>query len=187
MNVELKARITEANLGIIDINGFKFNLHKMEVGTLKDFKILLPIFNDISVGDCIVTEDWVITRLGTSNKPVDLCVRVKSFKLVPSEGFELSKYLNGNIVGKFLNSDKCYLRTVGVDAKPFYMATLKLKDSFDAPYEMLIVAFGNQAKKLSTVKKRSIIKCEVTVKHRKNEEGYEFAVINLEVISEVEK
>lgn len=185
MNCELKARITETNLEVVDINGFKFNLHKMEVGTLKDFKILLPIFNDVSVGDCIVTSDWDISRLGTCNKPVDLCVRVKNFELVPSDGFVPSKYLNGKIVGMFLNSDKCYLRTVGPDQKPFYMATLKIKDSFKIPYEMLIVAFGNQAKKLSTVKKQSIIECEVTIKHRRGAEGYEFAVISLEVISEV--
>jgi hypothetical protein len=185
MNSELKVRITEANLDVVDINGFKFNLHKMEVGNLKDFKILLPIFNDVSVGDCIVTTDWIITRLGKNNKPVDLCIRAMKFELVPSQGFEVSKYLNGKIVGMFLNSDKCYLRTVGPDAKPFYMATLKIKDSFKIPYEMLIVGFGNQAKKLSTVKKQSIIECEVTVKNRRDAEGYEFAVISLEVLQEV--
>jgi hypothetical protein len=186
MNCELKARITEANIGdVVDINGFKYNLHKMEVETLKGFKILLPIFNDISVGDCIVTSDWVITRLGTSDKPVDLCLCVKKFDFVPSEGFELSKYLNGKVVGMFLNSDKCYLRTVGPDAKPFYMATLKSKDMLKAPYAMPVVAFGNQAKKLSTVKKQSILECEVTVKERRYSEGYEFAIVNLEVISEV--
>lgn len=185
MNCELKARITEANIDVVDINGFKFNLHKMEIETLKDFKILLPIFNDVSVGDCIVTKDWIITRLGTCDKPVDLCVRVRSFDLVPSEGFQPSQYLNGKIVGMFLNSEKCYLRTVGPDKKPFYMATIKIKDSFSNSYAMLLVAFGNQAKKLSTVKKQSVIECNVTVKRRRDADGYEFAVIDLEVISEV--
>jgi hypothetical protein len=50
---------------------------------------------------------------------------------------------------------------------------------------MPVVAFGNQAKKLSTVKKQSILECEVTVKERRYSEGYEFAIVNLEVISEV--
>ena len=76
VNLELKLRITEANLGIVDINGFKYNLHKMEVGTLKDFKVLIPIFDAIQVGDCIVTENWIVTRLGQETQPVDLCVRL---------------------------------------------------------------------------------------------------------------
>ncbi len=185
MNCELKARITEANIDVVDINGFKFNLHKMEIETLKDFKILLPIFSDVSVGDCIVTTDWIISRLGNGNKPVDLCVRVKNFELVPSEGFKPSQYLNGKVVGMFLNSEKCYLRTVGPDKKPFYMATIKIRDSFKQPYSMCLVGFGNQAKKMSTVKKQSVVECEVTVKPKRDADGYEFAVISLEVISEV--
>lgn len=185
MNLELKARITEANLGIVDINGFKFNLHKMEIESLKNFKVLLPIFNDVCVGDCFTTNDWIITRLGKDKDPVDLCIRVKTFELVSPEGFELSKYLNGKVVGMFLNSDKCYLRTIGPDLKPFYMATLKMKDSFNESYEMIVVAFGSQAKRLSTIKKQTILNCTVTVKRRRNAAGYEFAIVDLDVIKEV--
>lgn len=184
MNLELKAQIVETNLDIVDINGFKFNLHKMRVGTFDSFKVLISIFDEVEVGDCIVTNDWMITRLGTCNKPVDLCVCVKSFELAVSEGFQVSKYLNGTIVGLFLRSDKCYLRNVGVQAKPFFMATLKVNDLTKNPYEMLIYAFGNQAKKLSTVKSKTILQCTVTVKQKKYMDGYEFAVIDIETIRE---
>lgn len=181
VNLELKLRITETNIDVIDINGFKYNLHKMEVGTLKDFKVLIPIFDEIQVGDCIVSENWVVTRLGTEVQPVDLCIRLDKYALVEEDGFEVSKYLNAKVTGMFFNSEKCYLRTVGPDRKPFYMATLKLKDSYDINYEMLIVAFGNQAKKMSTVKKLSILDCEVTIKRKKELDGYEFAVLDFDV------
>lgn len=185
MNLELKARITEVNLGVIDINGFKFNLHKMEVENLKDFKVLLPIFNDVSIGDCFVTKNWALTRITTSDGVSDNCVRVSDFELVSSEGFEVSPYLNTKVVGMFINSDKCYLRTIGVEKRPFYMATLKIKDETEKLFELPLVAFGNQAKKLSAVKKHSIIECEVTVKRRRDLNGYELAVIKLNVKSEV--
>lgn len=181
MNFELKAEIVEVNLGIIDINGFKYNLHIMRTGTHKRFKVLLPIYSDVSVGNCFVSENWIITRLGTENKPVDLCVRVDKFELVEPEGFEVSKYLNTKVTGMFLNSEKCALRTIGPDMKPFYMATIKIKDSFGISYDMILVAFGNQAKNLSKVKKTSVIESEVTVKSRKNNDGYELAIIKFEV------
>ena len=174
VNLELKLRITEAKLDIVDING-------LEVGTLKDFKVLIPIFDAIQVGDCIVTENWIVTRLGQETQPVDLCVRLDRYELVSEDGFEVSRYLNAKVTGMFFNSEKCFLRTVGPDKKPFYMATLKLKDSYDLNYEMLIVAFGNQAKKMSTVKKLSILDCEVTIKRKKEIDGYEFAVLSFDV------
>ena len=183
-NLILKSRIIEVNLDTVDINGFKYNLHMMQVGTHDSFKVLLPIYNDVSVGDCITSVKWKVTRLGTSNKPVDLCIRVDEFELVSPDEFEVSQYLNSKVVGMFLNSEKCSLRAIGPDRKPFYMATLKIKDSFNQSYDMIIVAFGSQAKKQSTVKKSSVLECEVTIKKRKNNEGYEFAINNFEVKSE---
>lgn len=181
MNFELKAKIVEVDLGIVDINGFKYNLHLMKVGTHERFKVLLPIYNDVSIGDCIFSESWVVTRLGSENRPVDLCVRVDKLEIVNPDGFEISKYLNTKVVGMFLNSEKCTLRTIGPDMKPFYMATIKIKDSFGISYDMILVAFGSQAKNLSMVKKASVIESEVTIKKRKNNEGYELAVIKFEV------
>lgn len=184
-NLELKARIVEVNLGTVDINKFKYSLHIMQVGNLERVKVLLPLYSEIAVGDCISTTKWKISRLGSENKPVDLCVRVDEFELQSPDGFVPSRYLNSKVSGMFLNSEKCILRTIGPDRKPFYMATIKVKDEFDVSYDMVIVAFGAQAKRLSTVKKSSVIACEVTVKERKSSPGYEFAIIDFEVKSEV--
>lgn len=187
MNCELKARITETNLEVININGFIFNVHKMDVGQLKGFKVLVPIFHDVSEGDCIMTDDWAITRLGDGSDPVDLCVRISKFELLPQEGFETSAYLNGRVVGMFHKSDKCYLRTIGVTKKPFFMATLKIKDAFGVSFPMLITSFGKQAKKMSTVKSASILDCIVTVKRKLREPGYELAVIEFDVVQGVQE
>lgn len=184
-NIELKARIVEVNLGIIDINDFKYGLHKMQVGNLDSFKVLLPIYNDVFVGDCIVTTNWKLTRIGTETNPVDLCVRVDAYDIASPDGFDVTKYLNTKVTGLFLSSEKCVLRTIGPDKKPFYMATIKIKDSFDISFDLILVAFSNQAKKLSTVKRASVIDCECTVKKRKNCEGYELAVLSFTNKSEV--
>lgn len=185
MNLELKARFVEANITIVDMNGFKFRLHKMEVETLSDIHVLVPIFVDVSVGDCFVTDNWVLTRLDERENPAELCVRCDSIELVSSDNFEPSKYLNSEVTGLFLNSkEKMGLRTVGADAKAFYSATLRLKDANDVSFSMLLCAFGSKAKALSTVPRRSIIKCTVTVKRRKYEEGYELSLLDFVVKQE---
>jgi len=183
MNLKLKARITEANIELIDYNGFMYNLHKMELKALKDVKILIPTFVDISEGDCIETEDWKLVLM-SNEQPVDLAVRVGKYELVSSDDFEPSMYLNTRITGIFLTSDKCYLKTVGPDKKPFYMATLKIKDAKYGPYDMLAVAFGDQAKKLSTVPRQSTLQCEATLKRRRNNPGFELAIVNFRVKTE---
>ena len=184
MNLELKARISGDGTDIVDINGFQYKLYRMEVGGHTNFKVLFPIFTDMHVGDCFMSTKWIITRLNKENNPVDLCVRVDDFERVESKDFVPSQYLNSKVTGMFLNSEKCVLKTVGPDLKPFYMATLKMRDSFKVSYEMLLVAFGKTAKELSVVPKQSIIACEVTVKPKRDKEGYEFAVIKFEVKTE---
>ena len=47
MNFELKAEIIEVNLDTVDINGFKYNLHLMRVGTHERFKVLLQSIDSI--------------------------------------------------------------------------------------------------------------------------------------------
>lgn len=186
-NLELKAKITAANLDVVDINGYKYNVHKMDLVQLKDFKVLLPIFDDISVGDCFVSTKWIITCLDPSVKPNELLVRVDECEIVPSEGFEMTEYLNTKVTGLFCSSDKCFLRTIGPDRKPFYNATLKVQNSFNQSFDVYIVAFGNQAKKLSTMKTKSVIECEVTVKRSKHYDNMEFAIRTVKLKAEAKQ
>lgn len=184
MNCTLKARIIETNLDIIDINGFKYNLHLGEVGKLTGIKLLIPIFDDVLIGDVIKTEDWVLTRTpDSSTEYIDLCVRVDKFEVL-TDDLTLSTHLISKVTGMFLTSEKCFLRELGPNKKPFYQATLKIRENGNEenPYSVVLVAFGQNAKKLSTVRKLSILKCEVTVKLRKSYEGYEFAVNEFEVM-----
>ena len=115
MNLELKAKIVEANLGIVDINGYKFNRHKMELGNLKNFDVLLPIFTDVLGGDCFGSTNWIVTCLDASKKPTELIVRVDNCEIVQLDDLQLTKYLNSKVVGLFCSSDKCYLNPVGPD------------------------------------------------------------------------
>lgn len=184
MNLELRAKIIEANLGVVDINGYKYNRHRMCVKMLESIDVLIPVYEDICVGDCFVTKDWILTCIDTSIKPTEVLLRVDKFSLEPDKDFEMSEYVNSKITGLYCVSDKCYLKQIGPDKVPFFNATLKVKNSFDKSFDLFIIAFRNTAKKMSVIKRQSIIECTVTVKRRIKGDGWEFPVSNIEVRSE---
>ena len=184
-NNNVKLRITKTNLDIVDLNGFKYNLHLAEVQTLADFKVLIPIFDDVLVGDVIESNEWVVTHLGSCDaKPIDLCIRIDKFQIVTGEDYTLSKYLNSVVHGILIVSEKNQLQVVGVDKHPFFVATLKIKDEYGEGFPMLLTAFRNEAKKMSTMKRGSVLKCEVTVKRLRSTAGYELSCLTAEVIQE---
>lgn len=184
MNLELRAVIVEANLGVEDINGYKYNHHKLRVNKLDSIDCYTQVFDDVCVGDCIVTTDWKLTCYDTKAKPIDVVIRIDTFELVQSEGFEPSNYLNSKVTGLYCISDKCVLRTKGPDKVPFFTATIKVKNEFDNSFEMFLLGFRNLAKAMSTVKRQSIVECTVTVKRRRNGNGWEFPISSIEVKAE---
>lgn len=184
MNELLKAEIIEANLEVIDINGFKYNRHVMRVKQLDRIDVYIPVYIDISEGDCFESTKWMITCLTPKKKPIDVAIRVDKLDLCNPDEFEMSEYLNGKVTGLFCISDKCVLKAIGPDKIPFFTATLKVKNPFDEAFDMFILGFSNKAKKLSTIKRQSVIECTVTVKRRRSGEGWEFPVSNVEVKAE---
>lgn len=184
MNLELRAKITEVNLGVVDINGFKYNKHKLQVQKLDSVDVLIPVYTDVCVGDCFVSTDWILTCLEPKQKPMEILLRVDKLELASPDDFTMSEYLNSKVTGLFCISDKCVLKTIGPDKVPFFNATLKVKNSFDESFDLFILAFRNTAKAMSTIKRQSIIECNVTVKRRKSGKGWEFPVSNIEIRSE---
>lgn len=184
MNVLLKARITDAFKGVVDINGFKYNKHIMRVKELEDITVLMPVFEDVYPGDCFESEKWVLTCLSPKKKPMEIVVRVDAFERVSEEGFEMSDYLKSKVTGLLCTSSKCVLKEVGVDKTPFFNATLKVKNSYNESFDLYILAFSKQAKILSTIKGGSVLECTVTVKRRLKDEGWEFPISNILVKSE---
>lgn len=184
----LKLRITKTNLDIVDLNGFKYNLHLAEVQTLEDFKVLIPIFDDVLVGDVVSTEDWVITHLGECDaNPIDLCIRIGKFDLITGGDYTLTKYLNSWVYGLLLVSERNSLQCVGVNRRPFFVATLKIKDEYGNGFPVLLTSFGDVAKKISTMKRGFILKCEVTVKRLRQTPGYELSCLSAEIVQEGNK
>lgn len=184
MNLELRAVIVEANLGVVDINGYKYNKHRLRVNKLDSIDCYTQVFEDVCVGDCIVSDNWKLTCLDTKTKPIDVVIRIDTFELVPAEGFKPSDYLNSKVVGLYCISDKCVLRTKGPDKTPFFTATIKVKNEFDDSFDMFLLGFRNMAKAMSTVKKQSIVECTVTVKRRRDGKGWEFPISSIEVKAE---
>jgi hypothetical protein len=187
MNVLLKAKITDTYLGVVDINGYKYNKHKMQVKQLDDIDVLIPVFEDVYSGDCIATEKWVLTCLSPKTKPIEIIVRIDAFERVSPEDFEISEYLNSKITGLLCNSSNCVLKTVGVDKKAFYNCTLKVKNSFNESFDLYILGFSKNAKMLSTIKGGSVIECIVTAKRSQKNAGWEFPVSDITVKSEVKE
>lgn len=183
-NLELKARVTKVFSELVDVNTFKYRLVNIQVGQVDEFPALVSIFHSVEVGDCFVTSRWKVTRIGKETRPVNLCIRIDYLEVIPSDGFEVSEYLNSIVYGTFVSSEKCYLKTVGPDRKPFFNATLKLEDSDGESFGMLLIAFNSNAKHLSTVKSHSNLKCEVSIKKRRHDPGYELTIIRFTVIKE---
>lgn len=181
MNLELSARVAEVNLGTYAINGFQYKIIKVDFEELKGFKALVSVFDTIEVGDCIVFSKYRVTRMGADEEPVDLCIRIDKFAIVPEESFTISKYLNTKVTGLLLGSSKCFLKTVGPEKKPFFLATLKMKDEVDRGFGILLVSFGNNAKRISTIKFNSLIECVVTIRPKLVDPGYEMATVSINV------
>ena len=146
---------------------------------------LIPVFTDLSLGDCITTDRWKLMYYKIDGATDEFCLRIDKMEIVDSAGFKVSEYLNTKIVGMFLKSDKTSIRSIGPEQKPFYIATLKVRDACSDTYEVPLIAFGKQALRLSTVKKASVIEAKVTIKERKNDDGYEFAIVDFEVKKEI--
>lgn len=184
-NEMLRGIITDTYLGVIDINGYKYNTHKMRVNTLDDITMLMPIFDDVEVGDCFETTDWVLTCLAPCERPMEVVVRVDKFTRCLSEGFVASDYVNSRVTGMLCSSSKCMLKEIGVDRTPFYNATLKVRNPFKESFDMYVLAFAKQAKLLSTIPSGTVIEVVVSAKRRRKEKGWEFPIAELKVKSEV--
>ena len=182
MNLELNAQLTESCNEVVDYNGFVYNLYKMKLNYIDDVQVLIPAHETVSVGDVISTTSWKLIPMSNSN-PAEIAVRVNRFSIV-TDGRPLTNYLNSNIAGLLLCSNKCVLKEIGPDKKPFYIATLKIRDSRFGYYDMMTLAFDNVAKKLSTVPNQSVIQGTATLKRRRNSEGYELIILDFSKKSE---
>ena len=179
-NLELKLRVSEIGIDIIDINGFKYNLIKVDTKVIEGFKVLIPIFDQVEVGDVIRTEKYVVTRLGENTDPIDLVLRIDKFEVIGSGDTEISEYLNVRVKGMLTGSEKCILKTVGPTKKPFFMCTIKLLDEYQNTFGILLVAFNNSAKKVSTIPFASTVKAEVSIRPKLKQPGYEMAVVKID-------
>lgn len=187
MNELLKAKILDSYLGVVDINGYKYNKHIMCVQKLKRITCLMPVYMDIYPGDCFETTKWVLTCLEPNKKPIDVVIRIDEFTQCSPEGFEMSEYLNARVVGLFCTSSKCVLKEISVDKVPFFNATLKVKNAEKESFDLYVLGFWKIAKQMSTIKGGSVLECMVTVKRRQNGDGWEFPILSINIKSEVKE
>lgn len=187
-NLELKVRVVEVGLGIVDVNDFKYNLVKVDTQGVRDFAVLIPIFDQVDYGDCLILKRYKVIRLKGDFDAIELCIRVESFEIAEREGFVISEYLNVKVRGILTGSEKCYLRTIGPDKRAFFMCTIKLEDDYGEMFGILLCAFNTNAKKLSTIPFTSSVVAEVTIRRKLRVPGYEMAVIKIDKAkTEVEK
>lgn len=183
MNNEINGQIGDIMYNdVIIINNIAYKIFDMKIAHMQ-VPIILPVDIKTYNGMLFSTDNWEFTNIydATNTEIIHIGVIAYDIKECTDENFIMSQYLNGAIVGKFLNSDKCYLRKIGKRSKDFYMATIKVVGVQGHSFDMPIIAFGNQAITLSEVEKYSIIKCNTTLKCRREGDGYELAAYDINV------
>lgn len=178
---DLKAIVSEVGIDTYEINRFQYKVIRVNFGELQGFKALVSLFDTVEVGDKITITKYRVTRMGTDDNPVDLCLRIDKFTIDNSEDFVPSKYLNVNVEGVLMGSSKCHLKTVGPDRKPFYLCTIKLRDETNKSFGILLASFGNNAKKISTIKFNTFVESVVTIRPKLVDPGYEMAVVSISI------
>ena len=182
MNVLLRAKIVDAYLGTVDINGFKYNKHLMSLGKIENVTCLMPVFFDIYPGEVFESTEWILTCLAPDEKPMEVLVRVdKAQKLDEPDKKPISEYLNAKVVGLLCCSSKCKVQPIGPDAVPFYCCTLKVHNPFYQDFDMWILAFRNMAGTISAIPSGTVVECVVTAKRRRDGNGWEFPVNEIQV------
>lgn len=181
VNFDLYGKIEKANIELVDINGFKYNVAEITVANIKGFKALVPIFTSVSEGDYIYSSEWELTRGEEGINPDKLAVRFDNLSVIDESEYTPLDYFRCKCVGLYITSEKCTLRSVGPRKKPLYLATLKIKDEKEEPFTVLITAFNKVAESLINVPRLSILAVDVCIKNKKYKPGYELCVSEFKV------
>ncbi len=184
INFDLYAKVVSTNLGLIDINNFKYNLGEVEVANFEKFRILVPIFVTVEVGDYIHTNNWAITRLDEGLNPVELAIRANDLKIVTEQQFHKMDRFCCKIQGDVITSSKTTLSSVGPSKKPFIRLSLRIIDEHGVNWMILLVGFNSTAKRIATVSRCTTINAEVTIKEKKYQPGYEFKLDDFSIKKE---
>lgn len=187
MNVLLRAKVVDAYLGAIDINGFKYNKHVISLGKIENVTCLMPVYFDIYPGEVFESEKWILTCLTPNEKPMEVLVRVdEAVKVEDLTDKPLSDYLNARVVGLLCCSSKCKIKPIGPDAVPFYCCTLKVQNPFHENFDMWIFGFRKMAANLSNIPSGTVVECVVTAKRRRDGNGWEFPINEISIRKEKE-
>lgn len=172
-NCYMTAKVTKTNIGTVDLNGFIYNVVEIDVANLTGFKAFIPVFVAVDEGVAFSSEKWAVTRYKTETEET-LALRIDSLDYM--ENYEPIEYLTAKVTGMFVNSDRCKLKYVGPTRRAFYRCTLKLNDEFKENFSVLLCGFKDNALRLSTLTRTTIIQAEVYIRNKKFEDGYEFCI-----------
>lgn len=194
-NCEIHAKVVETGIGTVNLNGFIFNVVKIEIANIKEFYAFIQVFTEVEVGTIFQSTSWAVTRyVPKEDRPEDtskdtegketeyLAIRVDDCQVV--DKYEPIPYFNAKVTGMVMNSDKCKLMYVGPTRRPFYRCTLKLRDEFSKNFSMLLCAFKDNALSLSTLSRLTLIQAEVCIRPKRFEDGYELCINNFNVMEE---
>ena len=172
-NCFISAVVTKTDIGTVDLNGFIYNVVEVDIAQLHEFKVFIPVFADVDVGTIFTSTTWAVTRYKTEDSET-LALRIDNLDIV--DKYEPIEYLTAKVTGMFVNSDKCKLKYVGPTRRAFYRCTLKLKDEFKESFSILLCGFKDNALKLSTLTRMTIIQAEVCIRDKRYEDGYELCI-----------
>lgn len=185
MKIELYIQVDSIEADTCSFNGYEYRFAKVhvQVNEQEKFNVLFPVDDVPAENSVIHIINCKLVRVNYKAEAIDVAVRIDKYEEC-GEDARPSKHLTIPIIGMIIRSSNAKLTLYGPDKIKFLMVSLQMKDADKKPFMLPIIGFNNKADLLNGFKNTQIITGFVTLKHKKQGEGYELALVSAEPYSE---
>lgn len=180
MENALIVRVCEVTDRMYDFNSYIYRMITCCAETDTPFDTLIPVEDNVSVGDIISVDKCKLVRIDYEAKHVITAVRVDKFEIMDKDT-ELSKYFNIPFLGMVKKQPESKVIEYGPDKTKFLKVRLQMRDADKKTFVVQLLGFDDKALLLDSFDRFKIITGVATLKHCRNREGHELALISAEL------
>lgn len=178
-----KARVLRDCEETRDINGYMFNVFKIQVTGDLEIYALFDSRDNIKVGDCIQSKAVYLTNYDLGRNPKELALRFGRVEILEEEGFTLPECLEVIVNGKLVKSEKAEVKYVNVTRYPFIAVTLSIKNEVGKNFDVLLTAAHKKAEAIAKTDAASYISCKAKLLRRNDDDVFKLVLQSFEVVS----